>query len=349
MRPLTEHRPKPMILVVNIPILEHILDGLRLAGADKVLMVTGRHADIIESYFGGGERVGVEISYVRQETREGNARAALLAEPFVGDEPFLLCFGDIMTSKHNYKSLVQRARQDPAACFVATFEVPDATQGGAVFVEDDRVTKVIEKPAPEICTTNLTNAGIFAFTPDVFPLLAETRRSPRNEYEITTTIESMIDRGGLCRPFQLEGYWSNVGRPGEVLSLNRVVLDHAARGLANIGRRSEDAVFIGPNTEISPRAQLRGPAIIGANCKIGKAAVEEYSCISDGTCVGDGAAIRGSGLFGDCIVGPGCMVDSAIIGSRVVLEPEVEVRGTPDRVAVIADYEVVSSFPPAAG
>ncbi len=254
-----------------------------------------------------------------------------------------------MTAKDNYRALVRCAAEEPGTSFMATFEVEDATQGGAVFVEGDRVTKVIEKPAREICTTNLTNAGIFIFTPEIFPLLAETRKSSRNEYEITTTIETMIEIGYVCRPFRLQGYWSNVGCPGEVLSLNKVVLDHVARGLANIGRRSEDAVFVGPNTEISPRAQLRGPAIIGANCKIGKARVDEYTCISDGTWVGDGAAIGRSGLFHDCVIGRGCRVESALIGSQVVLEGEVEVRGTPDRVAVIADQQVVSSFPPAAG
>jgi len=348
MRPFTEFRPKPMIQVVNIPILEHILDGLRLAGVRQVLMVTGRHAEIIEGYFGSGERMGMEIQYVRQESREGNARAALLAEPFVGDERFLLCFGDIMTPKRNYRALAERALADPRASFLATFEVADATQGGAVFVEGDRITKIIEKPSRELCTTNLTNAGIFFFGPEIFPLLAETKMSPRKEYEITDTVGALIENGGLLRPFRLEGYWSNVGCPTEVLSLNRIVLDYVTRELHNIGCSPTDAVFVGPNTEISPRAELRGPAIIGANCKIGKALVADYTCISDGTVIADGATIRRSGLFGDCRVGSGCVLDSALVGSEVVIESEVEIRGTPEQVAVVADHQVVSAFPPAA-
>lgn len=340
--PLTVYRPKPMIPIVNIPILEHIVDGLRVAGIREIMMVTGYQAHAIEGYFGNGETHGVSIEYRRQARPQGTAKAALLGEDFVQDEPFVLAFGDIMTPQQNFTGLVAAYSANATANYVCTTPVDDPASGAAVYTDGERVVKIVEKPAPGTSTTNLNNAGIFIFTPVVFEMLHKTRKSERNEYELPDAITMLIEGGHLVKPYLLNGYWSNVGQPTELMDLNRTILERMAETLSPYGPCPERMILVGPGTEISPQAEIRGPVIIGANCHIGASLIEEHSCLCDGVSVEDGAQLKWAGVLPRSRVGRGSQVSAALLGSNVTVREDVHIRGSEKRVAVVADYQVVS-------
>ena len=341
MMPFTVYRPKPMIPIVNVPILEHIVDGLKTANVTDILMVTGYQAQAIEAYFGNGEWHGVSIQYRRQHRAEGTGKAALLAEDFVKDEPFVLAFGDIMTPKRNFTGLVAAHSENVGANFVSTVRVDDPAAGAAVYVKEDRVVRIVEKPAPGTSTTDLNNAGIFIFTPDVFGMLHRTKKSERNEYELPDAITMMIEAGLLVKPYFLDGYWSNVGCPTELMGLNRTILGEMAEGLSSYGPSPEQVVLVGPGTEISPRARIKGPVIIGANCRIGSSEIGEYSCLSDGVSVEDGVALEWVGVLSKTRLRKGSRLSAAFLGSNAVVGENVHIGGTETQVAVVADYEIV--------
>src|SRR5438309_2117845 len=92
MRELTNAIPKPMLKVQGVPILEHIIQGLRGAGINQVCIVTGFQAEAIEGFFRDGKHLGVEIRYARQIVQDGTGRAPELAAEFVGSDPFLLTY-----------------------------------------------------------------------------------------------------------------------------------------------------------------------------------------------------------------------------------------------------------------
>jgi len=341
MMPLTVYRPKPMIPIVNIPILKHIVDGLIKAGVTEIMMVTGYQAQIIEGFFGTGEDLGVGIHYRRQRRPEGTGKATLLAEDFVEDEPFVLAFGDIMTPQQNFSGVVAAHAANTDANYVCTARVEDPSRGAAVYVDDDRIVRIVEKPAPGSSTSDLNNAGIFIFSPEVFRMLHTTKRSERNEYELTDAIAMMIEAGHLVKPYLLEGYWSNVGQPTELMELNRIILDEIAQNLASYGHSPEQVVLVGAGTEISPQAEIRGPVIIGGKCRIGSSLIEEYSCLGDGVSVEDGAHLNWVELMHKSRVGRGSRISSALLGSNVTVREDVDIRGSETQVAVVADYEVI--------
>src|SRR5437762_12078879 len=130
MRDLTESLPKPMLKVQGKPILEHILEGLKSAGIRKAFMVTGYRADVVESYFGSGERLGMQISYGRQLVQDGTGKAPELAQAFVGSDPFLLTYGDILVAPDTYAQMIRRFNDGSFSGVITVTASEDVTKGG---------------------------------------------------------------------------------------------------------------------------------------------------------------------------------------------------------------------------
>ena len=93
---LTDELPKPMLPVEGKTILEHIISGIAAQGVREFCLITGWKAEFIEQHFGDGSPLGLSISYARQEVQDGTGKAPELAKRFVGDDPFLLTYGDIL-------------------------------------------------------------------------------------------------------------------------------------------------------------------------------------------------------------------------------------------------------------
>src|SRR5882672_6273375 len=108
MRELTNECPKPMLKVEGKPILEHIIRGLHTHGIAEVFIVTGFRAEVIEKSFGDGGGLGVKIEYGRQLLQDGTGKAPEVAKAFVGADPFLLTYGDILVKPETYAQMLWR-------------------------------------------------------------------------------------------------------------------------------------------------------------------------------------------------------------------------------------------------
>lgn len=217
MKELTEEVPKPMLPVAGRPLLEWILDALREAGIDRYVIVTGYRAERIEKHFGDGSHFGATIRYCRQQVRDGTARALLLAREAVGDHPFLLAWGDILTERSNYPKLLDTFTGTGCDALLSVNWVEDPCRGAAVYVDGDgRIERIVEKPPPGTATTHWNNAGIAVFRPVAFRYAAEVRPSPRGEYEIPDAISAMVAARLSVRAFPLAGIWSDVGTPEDL-------------------------------------------------------------------------------------------------------------------------------------
>ena len=106
----------------------------------------------------------------RQEVRDGTARAALLAQDFVGADSFLLTYGDILVAPEAYQGIAARLADYEAV--LAVKHVDDPWRGAAVYTEGDRVTRIVEKPPRGASTTPWNSAGFYVFRPSIFAHLA---------------------------------------------------------------------------------------------------------------------------------------------------------------------------------
>jgi len=352
MMPLTKSRPKMMIPIINRPILEHIMTSLRDAGIGEILLVVGHLGDMIQEHFGDGRGLGVHIDYATQDNRPGakygTAIGAGLARDFVGDEPFLLAFGDIMTPPENYAGLVASYRADPDCAFLCVNYMADVSGGGAVFVQDGRVIDMVEKPTAGSVDTNFINSGIFILRPRVFEVIDELQPSLRGEYELTAAVVDMIRQGIPTNAYELEGYWSNVGGPTEVMWLNRLMLQRMAEAPpdngvpAGVKGRIEGPVFFGDDVRVHRNATITGPSIIGDGCVIGESQVGSFTSLAEECRVGDGAHLMACAAFSRTTIGDNCHVGYALLGSGVCVQDDAWLLGSVEATTVIADNHVIS-------
>jgi NDP-sugar pyrophosphorylase family protein len=226
---ITESIPKPMVEVGGRPLLWHLLTALSGAGVSEAAIIVGYMGDRVRSYFGDGADTGLRLSYFVQEVQDGTGKAADPARAFVGDAPFFLTYGDIVTEEAVYPAMVKDFERTPTDLLMAVRSVADTSRWGAVTVEEGRITGIVEKPPPGSCSTNWVNAGIFIVTPKLFIHTARLSLSPRGEYELTDAVRMMIESGCAVRAFGMESYWRDVGTPEDLAAADR-----------EIGRRPSD-------------------------------------------------------------------------------------------------------------
>lgn len=211
---LTEDRPKPMIPLRGKPMLEHVLDRLREAGFTKVFLVTGYMAETIEGHFAG---YPMDLTCRRQAVVDGTARAALLAREWVGGDPFLLTYGDILSTAADYAAMAGMIEGDrDCAAVLAAKWVDDPWQGAAIYESAGRVSRIVEKPKPGTSATHWNSAGIYTFREAIFDEFARVEKSPRGEYELTGGVERLLAAGRKVLVHGLTGAWRDVGRPEDI-------------------------------------------------------------------------------------------------------------------------------------
>lgn len=226
MRELTSDIPKPMIPVRGKPILQTIIEGLRDAGVEEFLVIVGYRKEIVMNHFGDGSAFGVRITYAIQETQDGTGRVINLGREFVGGDPFILSYGDILTDPVNYLRLATIHPHEEALLSVKHSE--DVSKGGAVFVNEHfEVIDLREKPKPGEPTSPWYNAGIYTFRPSIFEHAERLTPSPRGEYELTDAIrsqaiETQSTRETRVQAFQLTGEWADVRDPEILANLNNL-------------------------------------------------------------------------------------------------------------------------------
>ena len=220
MRNLTEALPKPMLEVRGKPVLQHIVDGLRAHGLTNLFVVVGWRAEMVKDFFGDGSNFGVRIQYETQTVQDGTGRVVALARDFVGPDPFLLSYGDILVAPENYQRICDALAD--AEAVISAKRSDDVSQGGAVFVNDRfELVDLREKPKPGEPTSPWYNAGIYAFRPSIFDFIAKLEPSPRGEYELTDAVRNLALSGKKVQVLEIAGDWADVRDPEILARLNR--------------------------------------------------------------------------------------------------------------------------------
>ncbi len=304
LRPLTCNISKAMVPVLNIPFLEHVIRHLSSHQVKDIILAQSQLAQPIESYFGNGSQFGVRLSYVMEETPLGTAGAVKNAEKYL-DETFLVLNGDIFTDL-DITAMIDLHRGRKAKATIALTPVDDPTSYGLIETSaQGRVIRFLEKPKWSQVTTNMINAGTYVLEPDVLALIP-----PQKEVSIEReTFQQLLAQGRSIYAYSSSAYWIDMGTPERYLQLHRDLLSGKCKQYAFT---SGEEVLIGEQSDIHPTAQIKGPAVIGANCSIG----------------------HGVKLTGPVVIGAGCailedsVIDGSIIWRNARLGPRVNVKNS---------------------
>ena len=312
MRPLTYTRPKVMLPIANKSILEHLLIEARDAGIREFVFVVGYHDERVRGYFGGGDRWGVSIIYSNQRRQLGTADALKSVKNLV-DGNFLVINGDVIVDK---KGISQLSRKNSNT--VGIVEVENARELGVIEVSGDRVVHIYEKVKKP--TSHMANTGLYLFTPDIFDAISRTSKSPRGEYEITDSLQLMIDKGHSVS-YQKISHWLDLSYPWDLLLANEsLLIGIDAQNLGDVEGNvvMKGEVAIGKGTVVRSGSYIVGPVVIGQNCDIGpNCCIRPYTSIGDDCRIGSAVDVKNSivmngskiphhNYVGDSVIGEEC-------------------------------------------
>lgn len=281
LRPITYTSAKQLLPVANKPILFYAIEAIRDAGITDIGIIVGDTAAEVRSAVGDGSRWGAAITYIPQPQPLGLAHAVKTARGFLGNEPFVMYLGDNLV-EGGIKAFVEEFERARPDALILLKRVPNPSAFGvATLRPDGSVERLDEKPAAP--ASDLALVGVYLFTGEVHRSIERISPSARGELEITDAIQDLIDRGCNVRSRVLAGWWLDTGKKDDLLAANRTVLETMEReilGAADEDSRIVGRVRIGEGTTLV-RTEVRGPAVIGANCRLVDAFVGPYSSIAD--------------------------------------------------------------------
>jgi glucose-1-phosphate thymidylyltransferase len=283
LRPLTHSGAKQLVPVANKPILWYSIESIVAAGITDIgIIVSPETGTEVEAVTGNGDRFGATITYILQAKPNGLAHAVQTARSFLGDEPFVMYLGDnlIQGALDSFLGYFDQAGLDG---LILLCEVPNPSAFGVAIVnEAGKVERLIEKPAQP--PSNLALVGIYFFSPMIHKIIETLAPSARGEYEITDAIQGLIDDGRPVEAKRLTGWWLDTGKKDDLLEANRIVLEEmksmTIAGTIDASSQIIGRVQVGKGSDVKG-CTIRGPVIIGENCRLENCFIGPYSSVAD--------------------------------------------------------------------
>jgi mannose-1-phosphate guanylyltransferase/phosphomannomutase len=316
LRPITANRPKPLVPVGNVPIMQHIIELVKRHGVTDVVVTLHYLADAIQSYFDDGSDYGLNITYSIEDTPLGTAGSVKQAEAKLKDGTFIIISGDAMTDCDLTKAL-EYHRQQKSLATIVLCRVSKPPDFGVVIVDDDgRITRFLEKPSWSEVFSDTVNTGIYILEPEILDLMELGR-----QYDWSQDIfPELLRQEKPLYGYIMDDYWCDVG----TLEQYREAQEHLLSRQVDLkipGEEARSGIWIGPHTSIDERVELVPPVCIGRNSKIkGAARIGPYTVLGDNVLVEDGAIIERSVIWEGTYVGPGAVVQANIVGSKVTIK-----------------------------
>lgn len=327
LRPLTFTRAKQLIPIANKPNLFYVVEDIAAAGIETIgVVVNPDTAGEVQQALGDGTRWGVHFTFIPQEAPLGLAHAVKKARSFLGNDSFVMYLGDNLLSG-GIAHLVNEYRADGCDAMVLLTAVEDPRAFGVAVLDNrGQVTRLIEKP--EVPPSNLALVGVYLFSAVVHEAIDRLKPSGRGEYEITDTLQTMINDGRSVRAHLVRGWWKDTGKPEDLLDANRLILSACARDIRGIVTESEivGPVIVEPGACVR-HSVVRGPAHIAADAVIEQSYIGPYTSLGRRSRVVR-SEVEYSILFDDAHLS--CLpyrLDSSVIGQgAIIVGDEVGLR-----------------------
>jgi mannose-1-phosphate guanylyltransferase/mannose-1-phosphate guanylyltransferase/phosphomannomutase len=294
LRPITNAVPKPMVPVLNRPVMEHILRLLHGNGFTEAIANLHWFPETIEGRFGDGSELGVELSYSREEQLLGTSGGVRNAAGFLGDS-FLVISGDALTDI-DLRAMADFHESHDGIATLATKRVADTSQFGvAITDEDGRIQGFQEKPPAAEALSDLANCGIYMFRSAIFDYFPEPGTSkaasegdpPGFADWAMDVFPALLASDAPFYSHEIDRYWNDIGNLEELRQgnldalLGEVAIEPGAPevgdGIWSAGPLEGAAVsgpaLLGEGVELGEGCRVEGPAVVGDGCRIGAGAV----------------------------------------------------------------------------
>ncbi|MFF9803748.1 glucose-1-phosphate thymidylyltransferase [Streptomyces coeruleorubidus] len=320
LRPITHTSAKQLVPVANKAVLFYGLESIAEAGITDVGMIVGDTAAEIEEAVGDGSQFGLKVTYIPQERPLGLAHAVLIARDYLGDDDFVMYLGDNFIVG-GISGLVDEFRGNrPDAQILLTRVADPRAFGVAELDPSGQVIGLEEKPDQP--KSDLALVGVYLFTPLIHEAVRAIEPSWRGELEITHAIQHLIDSRADVRSTVITGYWKDTGNVGDMLEVNRMVLEGVDRRIdGDVDTASETIgrVVVEEGARIV-NSRIVGPAVIGSGTVISNSYVGPFTSIAENCRITDSELEFSIVLRDSSIQGVG-RIEASLIGRHVEVTP----------------------------
>jgi NDP-sugar pyrophosphorylase family protein len=347
LRPLTYGTPKPMVPIAGVPFLARTMERLYQAGIRDVILPAGYMPEAIVEYFGDGSRIGMNITYVIEETPLGTAGALKNVEQYITGTFFVLN-GDVLTSLDLRAMMAEHERKGGIG-LLHLIRVEDPSAFGCVVHDSNGlISAFVEKPPRETAPTNEINAGTYLFEREILEMIP----SGRNVSIERETFPQIIASGKGLYAYTTDDYWIDLGKPEHYLSAHRDVLagrmpilrelelvpgltGDGAAALKNLAELHLP-VHADVGVQVDPTAELGPNVVLGERCRIGAGAIVRDTVLWDGVIIGERAVVDGAIVASDAQIGHDARVHAGSVIGHDAVVPAGETLGPDSRVGATA-------------
>ncbi|HWQ17036.1 MAG TPA: bifunctional sugar-1-phosphate nucleotidylyltransferase/acetyltransferase [Sulfolobales archaeon] len=299
LKPITDTRPKPMIIVAGKTIVERLIEAGYREGIRRFVVVTGYMADLLSKHVGEvAERLGVEVEAVRQKEERGSGDALLTASSYISEES-LVVYGDLLIGESVIRKVVSSG-----APLIVGVRHKEPWNYGVIVERSGEAVRVIEKPDPsEVKGEALVNAGIYVLSPGMVRHVEKIQESPRGEVELTDLVEILYREGRGLRVISIDSdEWMDIGRPWDVLEANKRVIEkiHERTILGEVegSVTIKGPVYIGRGARVKGNTYIEGPVYIDEEAQVGpNAYIRPFTYIGRNSVVGFSVEVKASVVF----------------------------------------------------
>lgn len=298
-QPLTSSLPKPMIPLVNRPIMLHIVELLKRHGITELVMLLYHQPQVIKNFFRDGSDFGVKITYVTPLEDMGTAGAVKCAEKYL-DERFLVISGDLLTD-FNLQKLMDFHETRKAKATITLTSVKDPLQFGVVITDrEHRIVKFLEKPGWGEVISDTVNTGIYLLEPEVLALI------PQGEnYDFSQDLFPKMLEGGGLYGYAARGYWRDIGNTDSY-------------------REAHHDIFRG---KINLRVDEAKQDLVGKDLRLGAdVRVDDPSTLQGTVIIGDNSQVFGNVHIKDSVIGRNCTIEAGVRLNRCVIWDNVYIK-----------------------
>jgi mannose-1-phosphate guanylyltransferase/phosphomannomutase len=300
LRPLTSNIPKPMAPMLGKPIIEHIINHLKLHGITELILILYHQSEIIRNYFKDGSSFGVKISYVKPDADYGTAGAVHAAKDLVKDR-FIIISGDVVTNFDITKAIAFHEKKKSLATIVLTHTKNPLQFGIVLTNKEGRITTFYEKPTWSEVFSDTINTGIYVLEKSVLDIIPEALTEGKQDIDFSKDVFPYILKNSMpLYGYTDDGYWRDIGSLDDYINTNV----EALKGRIKLPGTSE---------------LIKNGNLISKTAKISKNAVITNSVIGSGCKVGDGTEIKNSVLWDDAVVEKNCRLSGDVLCSGVIV------------------------------
>ena len=323
-QPLTNSRPKPMLPIINRPMMEQTMMTLKDLGITEFIVLLYFKPEIIQDYFGDGSDFGIKITYVVPDDDYGTAGAVKLAQEHIGDDNFIIISGDLVTD-FDFQKIFDYHKSKNSKLTITLTSVDNPLEFGVVIAnEEGKIEKFLEKPSWGEVFSDTINTGIYIIEPEILNYIP-----PHENYDFAKDLFPRLMREGIeLMAGYAKGYWRDVGNPESYREVYEDILAGKVKFKIDGNKQIfPDGVLYTPEPyKLDKSIEIIGTVVLGRGVVLKKNIKLNNVVIGDNVSIGKDSNIRNSVLWNDITIGRNAKFDSCVICNNNKIGKNVTAR-----------------------